>query len=234
MSNLDKGLLGRNIKYLASQKGIKLGDLEAQVAVSAGYFSRLSNENSKKSNNENSKSSTLVDVIINVAEQFNVSIDALVSTDLEALTPNEKTLSQFFDRLYKDTIEDKLVWDKQSENNFIISIEHPLIYQSPDFQPYYHSLFDDDTKLSGDVFKVCINYEDLYLIHVINSARTVVGFELYFCFNNNENIEPVCRLNSDSKLYVQVLDLYKAASESSNHLKLSSSVIQMISDYMNH
>ncbi len=33
-------LVAFNIKYLASQKGLKLGDIERSVGVNVGYFSR--------------------------------------------------------------------------------------------------------------------------------------------------------------------------------------------------
>ena len=38
MSNFDKTLLGKNIKFLATQKGIKVGDIENEAGVSTGYF----------------------------------------------------------------------------------------------------------------------------------------------------------------------------------------------------
>lgn len=49
MSNFSKILLGKNIRFLATKKGIKVGDIENEAGVSAGYVSRLANEDNKNS-----------------------------------------------------------------------------------------------------------------------------------------------------------------------------------------
>jgi len=235
MTSFNRILLGKNIKYLAAQKGVKLGDLEGQVQVSAGYFSRLLNEDSKNS-------STLMDTICKVADKLETSVNTLISTDLTALTPNESYLSKFFDKLGKDTADSIIIWDletkKQLEECYTKGC-HPLFsaYNMNDFNSsyYYNSRFDADVKISGDAYKVQINSQMIYLFKVMNNENLEEGFEMYFVSEDQYEyyVDNICRAYPDSDLYNQISDLYKAASESSRHVKLSDSARNSIDEYMN-
>ena len=126
MSNFNRALFGRNIKYLAEQKNIKIGALEEEVKVSAGYFSRLANEYGKTS-------SLIMDVICGVADILKVSVNTLISTDLTGLTPNERFLSTFFDKVEKDSSQEIIHWDCQTKErlcNVDFQANHPLFYKT--------------------------------------------------------------------------------------------------------
>lgn len=234
MSKFSRTLLGKNIKFLATQKGIKLGDLEGQVEVSTGYFSRLLNEDSKNS-------STLMDTICKVAEKLGTSVNTLISTDLSALTPNERLLSNFFDKLEKDTSESVLIWDLETKNqldNPAYQSNHPLFANNDPygngFDLYYRSLFDTDATIAGDGYRVIVNNKLLYLIKTSYPQNEHTGFEVYFYSNFRGNIvEKICKAYPESDLFYQLEDLYNAAAESSRHVKLSESVLGTIDGYMN-
>ena len=233
MSSFNRILLGKNIKYLAAQKGIKLGDLESQVEVSTGYFSRLLNEDGKNS-------STLMDTICNVAEKLETSVNTLISTDLTALTPNETLLSKFFDKLGKDTAESILIWDLETKNqldNPSYQANHPLFGNADPFGNsydfYYRSLFDTDAKIAGDGYRVVVYNKLLYLMKTSNPQNNSTGYEMYFFSNYRGNsVEKICKAYPESDLFNQIEDLYNAAAESSRHVKLTESVLGTIDGYM--
>ena len=108
MPNFDKSLLGKNIRFLANKNGIKVGDIENEANVSTGYLSRLANE-------DNKNSFPIMDLLFLISKKFDVSINTLLSVDFSSLTPNEILLSQFFDKLNKDTENNKIIWELDSK-----------------------------------------------------------------------------------------------------------------------
>lgn len=234
MQNIDKTLLAKNIKYLAEQKGIKIGTLEDKIGVSTGYFSRLANEESKPGSSQ-------LDIIFAAANVLKTSINTLVSTDLTSFTPNEKLLSDFFDTLQKNTEKGSLVWDLESKKMFdedVFDRKHPLFNYEGD----YHSLFDADAFVNGDCYKCVLKNENavttLYLMSVFCKETNSAGFELYFLKPLNRTIgkpfkvEKICNAYPKSNLYNQINDLYNNAAESSRHLNLSASVLSTIQGYI--
>lgn len=238
MSDFNRALLGKNIKYLAAGKNIKVGDLEKEAGVSTGYFSRLANEEGKGG-------STLVDIICKVAEKLDTSVNTLISTDMAALTPNETLLSAFFDKLSKDTAEGTITWDLESEKqlrNPEYQAKHPLFrnYGSAEFPDMrYYSLFDSDIQIAGDSYRVAVVGRTLYLMETLNPESASVGYELYLLTTWQNGMiyykdypEKICKAYPESDLYVQIDDLHNAAAESSRHVKLSDSVIGAINSYI--
>lgn len=60
-------LVAFNIKYLASQKGLKLGDIERSVGVNVGYFSRKLRTDT----------AIPLDIVYNCSQILDVTIDEL-------------------------------------------------------------------------------------------------------------------------------------------------------------
>lgn len=235
MSNFDKTLLGKNIKFLATQKGIKVGDIETEAGVSAGYLSRLANE-------DNKNNFPIMDLIFLISNKLDVSVNTLLSVDLSNLTPNEILLSQFFDKLSKDTQDNKLVWELESRSKLEECKQqgnHPLFYayepRNPETEFYYHSTYDSNAVIGGDCYKVIVGNKWLYLMCVNKPDDILDGYELYFISSNYQgypNIEQICKAYSESDLYNQIVDLRNQAAESSRHVKLSESVRNSINDYL--
>lgn len=235
MSNFDKTLLGKNIKFLATQKGIKVGDIETEAGVSAGYLSRLANE-------DNKNNFPIMDLIFLISNKLDVSVNTLLSVDLSNLTPNEILLSQFVDKLSKDTQSNKLIWELESKSKLEECKQqgnHPLFFpvNPGDFGTgfYYHSTFDSDAVIAGDCYKVIIGNKWLYLMCVSKEYDYINGYELYFISSNYQgypNIEQICKAYSESDLYNQIVDLRNQAAESSRHVKLTDSVRNSINDYL--
>ena len=235
MTKFNKILLGKNIKFLATQKGIKVGDIENEVGVSSGYLSRLANE-------DNKNNFPIMDLIFLISNKFEVSINTLLSVDFTSLTPNEILLSKFFDKLSKDTEDSNIIWELETESKFEsckLHGGHPLFYpeelNNPDTFYYYHSAFDSNVTVAGDCYKVNVDKNWLYLMCVQKEKTSIKGYELYFVYPQHFNynyIEPVCKVYQESDLYNQINDLRNIAAESSRHVKLSDSVRGTINDYL--
>jgi transcriptional regulator with XRE-family HTH domain len=234
MSSFYKTLLGKNIKFLATQKGIKVGDIETEAGVSTGYLSRLSNE-------DNKNNFPIMDLIFLISNKLDVSVNTLLSVDLSNLTPNEILLSKFFDKLSKDTQDNKLVWELESKTKLDECKQkgkHPLFLSNdPGFtnaEYYYHSAYDSTAVIGGDCYKVIVGNKWLYLMCVNRPDKDSKGYELYFVSSNYNGIviEKICKAYSGSDLYNQIVDLRNQAAESSRHVKLSDSVRDTINFYM--
>ena len=123
-----------NIYFLLEKSGKKIGELEGEAGVSAGYISRISKDGNTKPG---------IEFIMKVADSFNVCLDTLLKVELAKMTPTERYLAFFFEKLIKDTLEDKLDWDKESadqlnrlESDINGYSDHPLFN--------YETFFEED------------------------------------------------------------------------------------------
>lgn len=235
MSNFSKILLGKNIRFIATQKGIKVGDIENEAGVSAGYVSRLANE-------DNKNNFPIMDLILLISKKFEVSVNTLLSVDFSRLTPNEILLSQFFDKLSNDTENNSIVWELESQtklDNCKQNGGHPLFFAAEpnnlNSDYFYHSTFDSNVIICGDCYKVVVGNKWLYMMSVQKEGNFDTNIELYFVsinYNRHVQTEPICRICKESALYPQINDLRNAAAESSRHVKLSDSVRTTITEYL--
>ena len=183
-----------------------------------------------------------MDLIFLISNKFDVSINTLLSVDFSTLTPNEVLLSQFFDKLSKDTENNSFVWELESQSKLDGCKQnggHPLFYayepRDPNSDYYYHSAYDSKMIVAGDCYKVIVGNKWLYMMNVKKGDKSCSGYELYFVYanyNGYTQIEPVCSVFPESELYSQLHDLRNAAAESSRHVKLSDSVRSTINDYL--
>lgn len=97
-----------NIFVLAKEKNIKIGELENAAGVSSGYLSRL-----KKEGNESNPS---IDILCAIADKLDVSIDSLVSKRLSVLSPEERYMLEFLNKMIKNTEDENIWWKNYNEN----------------------------------------------------------------------------------------------------------------------
>lgn len=102
----DKYRTFSNIRELLKNSDVKIGQIEKEAGCQPGYMSRL--------DKPNSTSEPSVEFLITAARMLNISLDVLISKDLVALTPTEKYLVSFIEKLQRDTIVDKLEWRKEN------------------------------------------------------------------------------------------------------------------------
>lgn len=232
MASFNRALLVKNIKYLASKRGVNLGTLERTIGVSTGYFSRIINDEGKVG-------STVLDVIYKVGDNLHIPVSSLLSIDLTGLTPNEELLSKFFTKVFQDTVDCSLVWECETEqylqgclkNGKHILIDSEISQNMMIF--HYTSRFGQNISIAGNAYKVELEEQTLYLVKVSDKEGNL-GYEMYFLdeYNRDYPVDPLYSAYQKNALFEQVNNLYTAATESSRHVKLSDSALASIHHYL--
>lgn len=236
MSTFDKKRCLANIYFLAKEKNIKIGDLETAAGVSTGYLSRI--------NKEDNETNPSVELLIAVASELGVSLDALINYEFDKQTSTEIYLLKFVEKLTQDTLNADYPWEKESkatfaelENNHNNYVQHPLFLG---FDPYdeqatnihYNSHFGNgEIVIGGD----CFNAEmpdgtRIYLMRVTRRPIEVSGFELYLVQGNVTT--PLCTDTMPGGFAEALTNLYAAAVESCKHIKLDTKVRGIIDAFM--
>lgn len=239
MEPFDKKRCLDNIYFLAKQKGKKIGELEELAGVSTGYLSRA--------NKEDSTSKLTIDLIVAIAQALAVSVDKLVSYDLSGLSPNERRIIDFIEKLKRDTEDGAVDWEKNPPVP-VTSIEcygdgttSHCLYLCTNQEPYYHSYFFPGhlTKQTGDFFTYDMDEETRVIFTKVHHDD-VQGddFELYFLvedeYNHRSSVEPVCGTSPVQETSFDALlkHLYDTVTDSCRNVKLSPLVRNIISRYM--
>lgn len=234
---IDKNLLCSNIKLKIAEANKKIGDVEVQAGMTAGYLSKLQKDESKNNN--------ILDFVANISEILNVSIDSLVHVDYSSLTKTERYFADFIDKIIKDTTEGTLAWNKETKEmleDFSYQSQHPLFETtqlSSDgmYEPIkygYNSLFDKGANISSDCYNVEIGDAVLYLMNIY-SEKEPFGIELYFVKDlgmEHYQVIKICQIGVNSPLEKLGADLNNVAKESSNHIKLDKGAKDIIDSYM--
>ena len=237
----DKKICLDNIRTLAKEKGIKLGELEEQAGVSAGYISRI----------EKSESSPAFDFIIKVADILSVSIDFLINNNLSTMTSTNLYIARLIDKLISDTTSNHLFWEREEESylndniNFLnteSAFYHPLFSEvkNPnsvkDFE--YNSLFHDPrcVSINADCFN-CEIIPDIriYLMSTVYYFNDTQSdeFELYIVNKKNNVNKLICvKKGEKSDHAISIKLLYGLANKSSKQTNIPSEIKTLIDDYI--
>lgn len=241
MNDFNKSLLINNINFLMKRKGLKIGDVEKQIGVSAGYFSRICKEGN----------TTLpgIDFLYKLGNIIDAPLDALITVDYCALTPDENRILEFINVLLNKTNSNIYLWKKQSDKEIFSKAQnnsHPLITLAPseyfdndDIIKYrYNSLFFPN---DSDII-----FERIYTLE-LDSATTLIfslatdieritrKFELYMLINNNLNT--ICcgtdAFNNNGAFNSVLKKLSSSVIEQDNHVKLTSEVRSVLDNIIN-
>lgn len=249
IEEFNKKCLFDNILFKLESLDLRVGELEASVGVSPGYISRTSKD---------AKTKPGIDFIVKVAKILDVSIDTLVKINIAELTPTERYLLSFFDKLKQDTLDDKLSWNKESacdlntlEYDINGYVEHPLF----DFKTFYEigetdypdqvsrvvmssNSFDTNTYIAGDCFNLKLSKNSV--IYIMNISKNIYkkndsnafAKEIWLCESVQGN-KFLCSNERNSSLSTMVNDLYITVLEFSKHLKIDNSTRKTIDSFMN-
>lgn len=175
-----------NIRELLKENQVKIGQIEKDAGCQPGYMSRLD----KPSNT----SDPSIEFIVTAAKSLGVSLDSLVFTDMAELTPTEKYLVTFFDKLKADTLEDKLDWNRESadslnrmETDMNGNVYHPLFSYETFYEQteceypeevsrvvFVSKSFGPGTSIEDDCFNLKMkNGSCLYLMDICKSVHRV-------------------------------------------------------------
>ncbi len=246
--NFNSRLIFDNISYLIKEQGKKVGEVETQAGVSAGYISR----NSKDSNSKPG-----IDFLSRVSEILNTSIDTIMKIPLSELTPTERYLVSFFEKLKADTAADKILWVRESKeylnqlepdiNGFV---QHPLFTYETCYVPsetdypdqvdrtvFVSKTFGSQTVINGDCYNVRLkNGVRLYLMNIVKIVHQVNDSDanaLEAWMMDNSGGQCLCGTQNDQILADLLIDLYNTVHEVLRHPQLSNSFRCAIDAFMN-
>lgn len=245
---LNKKLMFDNISFMLKELGKKIGELENESGVSPGYISRMRDGNSKPG----------IEFVVNAAEALNISVDTLLNVDLSGLTPTEKYLISFIEKLRRDTAADKLDWHRSSadslnrmEPNYNGYVEHPLFNEETFMEPgegdypdevtrvvFSSRAYDCHTYINGDCFDLRLkNGAIVYLMNISKSAYRygepgVFAKEIWM-YKPRVGPQFMCSNSDTSQLGMLVDDLYAVVAEFSKHPKINRELMASIEAFMN-
>jgi len=227
-----------NISFLLKEKGKKIGELESECGVSAGYISRTAKDNSAKPG---------IDFVVNAATALGVTVDTLLNYDLASLTPTERYIASFIAKLKVATNDDKLSWKKShpeylnnldcDENGFV---DHPLFELEPDVpgQNILHIVFCSiafgyKTHIAEECFSLKMkDSSTLYLMAISHrDDPTKKAVELWM-HKPKVGREYLCGTHSDSTLACLVDDLYLIVKAFSKHPQIDKRLRSVIDAFM--
>ena len=105
LGEYDNSHLINNINYFLRKLNLRMGELEQLIGVSAGYISRTAKENSAKK--------LSIDVVWKIAKLFDVDIRMLIEADLTIPNSNANLVTQFLDKLCKQTARNDIKWENR-------------------------------------------------------------------------------------------------------------------------
>jgi transcriptional regulator with XRE-family HTH domain len=247
VKEFNKQLMLDNITYLLKETGKKIGELETDAGVSTGYISRISKDGNTKPG---------IDFIMNVADSLNVSINTLLNVDLTAMTPNERYLLSFLKKLNKDTIDDKLDWNRESADQLNRAdadrngdTGHPLLSLETFYEEgeteypeevsrvvFVSKSFECKTYVSGDCFNLRLkNGSYLYLMNIqktIDNFDDDVFAKEIWMYTPGIGSNFLCSNNVMSPLSDLVEEVYATVSERMKHPKIKKELQYIIDAFM--
>lgn len=117
----------KNIEAIRKEKNMKLGDMEKEIGVSLGYFSRLG---------KNKESLPSMDIVLKVSKCLSISVDDLLKTNLYMLTGTERLVLDFIKKIFDDTRLGKLEWERENLITDYKSLEIAESKQTYGFKAY--------------------------------------------------------------------------------------------------
>lgn len=237
LGEFDSSTLANNIVYLAKKHGMRVGELEDTIGISAGYLSRTIKENSKKKMS--------IDVVWKIARLFETDIKTLTETEMWIAHTNTDLLERFLEHLYEDTRDNFFAWE--SEGGVMIVLhdrykEMGLITEEEDETAVYHpNHLNPDVKwiLAADIVSLeCFEgKKDLAIIPYKSADKeNLSGYDFIFVWEDDGRWcwEKVFYTNDDAfgSLKEGAKKLYDHVESSEFDAKLSPKVHQLISNYV--
>lgn len=251
MNNFDKAKCFANIRALLKDSDVKIGQIEKETGVRLGYMARL-----EKPDNT---SEPTVEFVVTAAKLLGVTVDMLISGQIDGLNGNERFVLSFLDTLIQDTLNGDMVWEKESpkelENvpycdgqpNHIL-MKHAEYYDIgesgyPELslsRAEYNSLFFNDSMrvdLLGNVYHIDLPGTDttVYVSHISHQdIELPFPDEQYEVLIYQNGLTGLCgSRQSVSEIREQIIRLYKTIDEMNSGLGLNENIKNALGFYMN-
>lgn len=244
----NKKILLDNIALLLKKSNMKIGELETAAGVSLGYISRISKDEKAKPG---------IDFILNTASALNVSVDTLVKVDMTVLTPTERYLVSFLEKLIQDTRADKLDWNRETQDFLNCQQEadqygftdHPLFRyetftEDIDYPQevsrviFVSNSYDVNTWIAGDCYNLRLkNGTYLYLMNISKRVHNANDPDAYakevWIAPSRFDRQYLCSTNNAAIIASLVETLYTTIKESLRHPRVNKNVRYAIDAFMN-
>lgn len=241
-------ILFDNIDFLIKNQNRKIGEVENEAGVSAGYISRTSKDGGSRPG---------IDFIMNVARVLHVSIDTLLKVNIASLTPTERYLISFLEKLEQDTTHDLLDWDRltaESLNNMDTdqngNTDHPLFEfrsfceENDEGYPaevsrvvFVSHSFDVHTAIHGDCFE--LRMKNGAYLHIMSVSKSKYRMDDTSAFAKEiwmsmptQTPQYLCSDYGHSKLADFIDNLYAAVAENTKHPKVKQEFRYIIDSFM--
>lgn len=250
-SEFNKAVMFDNISFMLKETGKKIGELESEAGVSPGYIARTSKEGNTKPG---------IEFIMKAADALKISIDTLLRVDMSSLTPTEKYLISFLEKLTRDTTDDKLEWYRESAGYLNGRLEtdingycaHPLFSDATFMEEsegdypeevsrivFTSRSFDVHTVIAGDCFNLQMKNETY--LYVMNISKSVYKIgdpnahakEIWMCPRYGAN-QFLCNTKGAPEIAMLIEGLYSAISENARHPKVNKDIKEVIDAFMNN
>lgn len=226
MNTFDNELLGKNIKFLASKNDLKIGEIEKEAGVSPGYISRLSSS-------KNDATYKLMDLIFFLSEKTDVSVLTLLTVDIAQLTKSEAYLTQFLEKLCRETKDEIIYWQTKRPATWraprVVQARVTVATIDETVEPATKEEPDQEDALGEPLY--CPLEKPLRLNYFRSSKKQANGLRLSF-YGAMKPME-VCTLYEDFTLYPLLQDVYTLAKASSTEFHISKAAQNFIDDYIN-
>lgn len=219
-----------NIYTIAQEKEIKIGDLEREVGVSAGYLSRFLKPSG-------AIIKMAADVLFKICDCLKVSVEDLLYYNSDDRTPPQKKMDSFLKKLARDTENYKITWKKYVNKNLFTSYMGNK-YKSPFFDETYmkgatHNWEADFTCVLDDntvLYLISVHYEIDPDKHFM---KITPGYELYANIDKDKFIKLCYADNAVNPTYFQkLLRLVKDAKSASEKSNFDAGAENIIDNYL--
>ncbi len=242
IGDFDKSVLISNISSLLKEHGIKIGELEEILGISAGYISRAANSERKLS----------IDVVWKIAQLFNCSLYSLLEIDRSNLSGRDKFYCAFLEKLIRETEDQSIEWEKElaEKLNRENGGNHPLMSEETFYEEseceypeevtrvvMVSNSFDCKTAIAGNCYNTPLgDGAKLYLMSISKSVyreRDANAFakEIWITNPNGEK-SYMCSTKEGIEIGLYIEKLYSVIADKAKYSTLDAFAKQAIEAFM--
>lgn len=250
--NFNKYTCFNNIRALLKvNPDVKIGMIEKETGVRLGYMSRLEKP-------DNSSEPTL-EFVATAAKMLGVSIDFLISANIDEVTPTEKYILEFMKKISDDSKCENLYWHREACQRINTPTDiysnygpapHPL--QTPDensmdcqgnysMSSFYSRFYPEkEINVIGNVYWTRLEdaESDMYILPCsikmdTHSTEEQSCYEIYLVAPD-KSVVPLCNtLMACDLIKSAIKDLYKQIEVMASHVNIDNKARSVIDAYLN-
>ena len=247
MDSLDGKKIVNNIYAKAKELEVKIGDIEKEIPVSVGYFSRF-----LKDDNHSIPSIESLHV---AANKLNVTIDFLLFSNFTGMNEEELLIQEKISALCLKTKNGTYNWNEISEKVFYAPIrpengylyaKYPFAIITKDYtyndkhgltsysiEQYFSLFLDKILTLNGSIYCLKINSYYFYFSKIVDSSKkdNDLYYELYVntpIANGDFKLHKLVNASSKDKFFNLLDELYKTCVFKSQEFKLDAPALDAL------